>query len=61
MPFVRIELIEGRNIEQKAAVAEAVTKVLVDEAGAKAEDVEIVFVDVAPDNWARAGRLLSVS
>lgn len=59
MPYVRIEMIEGRSIEQKAVVAEAVTKALVENAGAKVEDVDIVFVDVAPCNWAIAGRLLS--
>lgn len=60
MPHVTIELLEGRTMEQKAAVAKAVTAALVDLAGSKPGDVDIVFVDVARSNWANAGRLLSV-
>lgn len=59
MPYVRIELIEGRSEDQKAAVAEAVTKALVELAGAKAESIFIVFDDVPPHNWASGGKLLS--
>ena len=59
MPHVTIELLEGRTTEQKAAVARAVTDALVDLAGSKPGDVDIVFVDVASSNWANAGRLLS--
>lgn len=59
MPHVTIELLEGRTIEQKAAVAKAVTEALVTLAGSKPGDVDIVFVDVARGNWATAGRLLS--
>jgi 4-oxalocrotonate tautomerase len=59
MPHVTIQLLEGRTTEQKAAVAKAVTEALVTLAGSKPADVNIVFVDVARDDWATAGRLLS--
>lgn len=59
MPYVKIELIEGRSEKQKSDIAEAVTRALVEHGGAKADDIDIVFVDVQPRNWAISGRLLS--
>jgi len=58
MPFVRIEMLSGRSTEQKARLADAITKAMVDIAKAKAEDTNIVFVDVARDDWAVAGKLI---
>jgi 4-oxalocrotonate tautomerase len=59
MPYVKIELLEGRTREQKAAVAKAVTEALVTHANSKADAVDIVFVDVRREDWASGGRLLS--
>jgi len=59
VPYVKIELIEGRSDKQKADIAEAVTTALVEHGGANADDIDIVFVDVEPRNWAISGRLLS--
>jgi 4-oxalocrotonate tautomerase len=58
VPYVKIELLEGRTTEQKAAVAKAVTEALVNHANSKPEAVEIVFVDVKRENWASGGKLL---
>ncbi len=59
MPIVRIEMLSGRSAEQKARLAEAITRALVDIAKARPEDTNIVFTDVARSDWAFAGRLLS--
>lgn len=61
MPYVKIELIEGRSEKQKADIAEAVTRAIVDYGGAKAADIDIVFVDIEPGNWAISGQLISRS
>jgi 4-oxalocrotonate tautomerase len=58
MPYVKIELLKGRTREQKAAVADAVTKALVTLAASRAEDVHVVFTDVEKSDWAIAGRLV---
>lgn len=58
MPYVKIELLKGRTREQKAAVADAVTKALVTLAASRAEDVHVVFTDVEKSEWAIAGRLV---
>ena len=43
MPHVQITLLEGRTPEQKRKVAEGITRVLVEEAGARREAVSIAF------------------
>ena len=59
MPIVRVEMIAGRSEEQKQKLAELLTKAMVEAAGAKAEDVFVVFKDVARHDWAVAGTLVS--
>ena len=59
MPHVQITLLEGRTEDQKRRVAEGVTRVLVDEAGATAEAVTVAFHEVPPTDFARAGKLIS--
>lgn len=59
MPYVRIELIEGRTEDQKAAIAQAVTQAMVEHGGANPQSVFVVFEDVAPQNWAVSGTLIA--
>jgi 4-oxalocrotonate tautomerase len=59
MPILRVEMLAGRSAEQKARLAEALTKAMVEIAKAKPEETAIVFTDVARENWAHAGKLLS--
>jgi len=59
MPIVRIEMLTGRSAEQKAQLAEAITRAMIDIAKAKPEDTNIVFQDVERGDWAVAGRLMS--
>jgi 4-oxalocrotonate tautomerase len=51
MPFVQIHWFEGRDEEQKAAVAKRVTEALVEVGKAKSEDVWVKFEDGAPADW----------
>lgn len=59
MPTIRIDLFEGRTVEQKRAFAQAVTQVVVDTLGSSADSVDIIFTDVPKHNWATAGKLWS--
>ena len=59
MPTIRVDLFEGRTVEQKRAFAEAVTQVVVDTLGSSADSVDVIFTDVAKQNWATAGKLWS--
>ena len=52
MPIVRIDMIEGRTLEQKRKIVPEMTDTLV--RVAKAEDVRIVIVDHPKENRPRA-------
>ena len=51
MPFVHVELLSGRTIEQKNACAKALVAVLQEHLGARPEATRIIFVDVEKTNW----------
>ena len=59
MPFIHVQLFEGRTTEQKRAFVEVVTKEAVRTLACSPDDVEIVFDEVKKSNWASAGRLHS--
>lgn len=59
MPDVHITMLEGRSLDQKRKLAERITKVMVEEAGAKPESTHIVFIEVPRTNFAVSGGLIS--
>jgi 4-oxalocrotonate tautomerase len=61
MPTVLIYWSPGRSREQKAAVIEEVTNTLVEKAGAKREDVLVIFQDIQPGDFGRGGVISSAS
>ncbi|MGD0908693.1 MAG: 2-hydroxymuconate tautomerase [Candidatus Acidiferrales bacterium] len=59
MPDVHITMLEGRSVDQKRKLAERITQVLVEEAGAKPESTHIVFIEVPHTNFAVSGGLIA--
>jgi 4-oxalocrotonate tautomerase len=59
MPTIRVELFEGRTVDQKRALAQALTEATVRTLGGSADSVDVLFHDVARHDWATAGRLWS--
>ncbi len=59
MPAIHVELFAGRSVEQKRALAVALTEATVKTLGVPPERVDIVFRDVERHDWATAGRLWS--
>ncbi len=59
MPTLRVELMEGRTVEQKRALAEALTKAVVETLGARPESVDILMYDIKRHDWATGGVLWS--
>lgn len=55
MPVVRVTLYEGRSAEKKRKIAEAITEVLVTVGGSKRDAVNVIFEDVAKENWVIGG------
>ncbi|MDW6023332.1 4-oxalocrotonate tautomerase family protein [Mesorhizobium sp. BAC0120] len=56
MPIVRVELFPGRAPDIKAAIAKEITQVLQTVAGVPPQDTTVMFIEVAPSDWAVAGK-----
>lgn len=59
MPLIRIEWMPGRTKEQKARLADAITKAMVEIGNAPADQVWITFHEEPKDNWSIGGKLAS--
>ena len=57
MPTIRVELFEGRTVEQKRALAQELTAACVKVLGGSADSVDILFYDIARNDWATGGVL----
>lgn len=58
MPVITVEWLEGRTIQQKAQLSDAITDAFAKVANVSKEQVWIVFRDVKRSDWAMAGKLL---
>ncbi|SFU22893.1 4-oxalocrotonate tautomerase family protein [Mesorhizobium sp. YR577] len=57
MPVVRVSWFEGKDYEQKKKVAAEITESIVRNTGTDASYIYVIFEDVAPSDWAGAGKL----
>lgn len=59
MPYVHIELVAGRTLEQKINLVKDVTAAVVKNTGAPSERVHVILNEMQPENCATNGELLS--
>ena len=59
MPIVRVEMWPGRTQAQKREMARQITEVVCNVAQTTPEATIVIFQDVAKENWAQAGKLVS--
>jgi 4-oxalocrotonate tautomerase len=59
MPMVQITMLAGRTAEQKRKLAQRITDVLVEEAGARREAIIVAFHEVSQESYASGGVLLA--
>ncbi|MGO4835317.1 2-hydroxymuconate tautomerase [Rhizobiaceae sp. 2RAB30] len=57
MPFVVVEMWEGRTVEQKRNLVKAITKAMVEEAACKPDHLHVVIHETPKDSWGRGGVL----
>lgn len=57
MPIVQVEMLKGRTVEQKRAMAKKVTEALVETIGCKTEAVKIIMREMEFEDYAQAGVL----
>lgn len=59
MPLIRVELFGGRSVEQKRALAMALTEAATRTLGVPPDSVDVMFFDIARHDWATSGALWS--
>ena len=59
MPTIRVELFAGRTVEQKRALAKALTEATVKTLGGSPDGVDVIFSDVERHDWSTGGELWS--
>ncbi len=57
MPFVVVHMWEGRSVEDKRALAKAITDAMVTHAHASPDALQVAIEEYPKENWARAGVL----
>jgi 4-oxalocrotonate tautomerase family enzyme len=57
VPFVIVEMWEGRTVDQKRKLVRAITDAMVAHAGAKPDHLHVVIHDTPKESWGRAGVL----
>ncbi|HEX8816115.1 MAG TPA: 2-hydroxymuconate tautomerase [Terriglobales bacterium] len=59
MPLVQVTMLSGRTADQKRKLAQRLTDVMVEEAGAKRDGVVVTFVEVPKEGYATGGVLMA--
>jgi len=59
MPLVQITMLSGRTTEQKRKLAQRITDLMVEEAGARREAIVVAFHEVSKESYASGGVLMS--
>jgi len=57
--MIQVTMLEGRTTDQKRKLAQRLTDVLVEEAGARREAVTVAFVEVSHESYATGGVLMA--
>ncbi len=59
MPLIQITMLQGRTADQKRKLAQRITDVMVEEAGARREAVIVAFHEVSKESYASGGVLMA--
>lgn len=59
MPIIKVEALEGRSVEQKRKLVEALTRETSQIMGCSLESIYVVIEDVKKENWGVGGKLCS--
>lgn len=57
MPIIHVEMLKGRTLEQKRALAEKVTQVVAETANCPKEAVKIIISEMEFENFSQGGVL----
>jgi len=51
VPIIRVEMFEGRSVEQKRELVKELTQAFVRAAGGTTDAIHVVITDVSKENW----------
>ena len=57
MPYVLVEMLEGRTVEQKRELVKRITEAVVDVLKVEPNAVEVRILNVKREDWAKGGQL----
>lgn len=57
MPYIKVELFEGRSSDQKQKFVEVITRETARILKCDISDVDIIFTDIKKENWALGGKI----
>ena len=57
MPVVIVEMWEGRTVEQKRRLVEAITAAMVEHANVNPSHLHVIIHETPRDSWGREGKL----
>ncbi len=58
MPLIQVTMLTGRSADQKRKIAQRMTDVMVEEAGARREAIVVTFLELPKDSYASGGELM---
>lgn len=61
MPFITVQIIEGRSVEQKHALIKEISEAAIRVLGADPDNVRIVINEVTADDWGVGGIPVAIS
>ena len=59
MPVIKVEMFEGRSIEQKRELVEVLSKETARITGCSVESIYVIIDEVKKENWGAGGKLCS--
>lgn len=59
MPIIRVEMLNGRTVEQKRALAEKLTDDFVETCGGNKSSINVIITEIDADDWAIGAELIS--
>jgi 4-oxalocrotonate tautomerase len=59
MPIIRVEMWEGRSVDQKRELVEVISKETARITGCELSSIYVVIEDVKKENWGAGGKLCS--
>ena len=59
MPLVQITMLQGRTADQKRKIAQRITDVMVEDAGARREAIVVTFLEVSKESYSSGGELMA--